>query len=31
MSGAPIILPGRHLLNIALALALVFFIVGLVR
>ena len=31
MSGAPIILPGRHIINIALALALVFFIVGLVR
>src|SRR5215467_1076505 len=30
MSGAPIILPGRHIINIALALALVFFIVGLV-
>src|ERR1700712_332325 len=32
MSGAPIILPGRHYINIALglALALVFFIVGLV-
>src|SRR5216683_4365525 len=30
MSGAPIILPGRHVINIALALALVFFIVGLV-
>src|SRR5436309_14144982 len=30
MSGAPIILPARHLINIALALALVFFIVGLV-
>ncbi len=31
MSGAPIILPGRHIINIALALALVFFIYGLVR
>ena len=31
MSGAPIILPGRHVINIALALALVFFIVGLVH
>ena len=30
MSGAPIILPGRHIINIALALALVFFIYGLV-
>src|SRR3979411_1611097 len=30
MSGAPIILPGRHYINIALALALVVFIVGLV-
>src|SRR5881394_397281 len=30
MSGAPIILPGRHYINIALAVALVFFIVGLV-
>jgi len=30
MSGAPIILPGRHFINIGLALALVFFIVGLV-
>src|SRR6201987_5111762 len=30
MSGAPIILPARHLINIVLALALVFFIVGLV-
>src|SRR3982075_1974778 len=28
MSGAPIILPGRHYINIALALALVFFIYG---
>src|SRR5437588_4001260 len=31
MSGAPIILPFRHAINIVLALALVFFIVGLVR
>src|ERR1044071_3022605 len=30
MSGAPIILPGRHIINIALAVALVVFIVGLV-
>src|SRR6201984_2140991 len=30
MSGAPIILPARHVINIVLALALVFFIVGLV-
>src|ERR1700741_5021465 len=30
MSGAPIILPGRHVINIALAIALVVFIVGLV-
>jgi NAD(P) transhydrogenase subunit beta len=30
MSGAPIILPFRHVINVALALALVFFIVGLV-
>jgi H+-translocating NAD(P) transhydrogenase subunit beta len=30
MSGAPIILPFRHAINIALAAALVFFIVGLV-
>src|SRR5690349_21669991 len=30
MSGAPIILPGRHIINIALAVALVFFIFGLV-
>src|SRR5271156_2914918 len=30
MSGAPIILPFRHIINILLALALVFFIVGLV-
>jgi NAD(P) transhydrogenase subunit beta len=30
MSGAPILLPGRHLINIVLALALIFFIYGLV-
>ncbi len=30
MSGAPIMLPGRHVINIALALAMVFFIYGLV-
>src|SRR5258705_10250093 len=30
MSGAPILLPARHVINIVLALALVFFIVGLV-
>src|SRR6202161_2612382 len=30
MSGAPIILPARHVINIVLGLALVFFIVGLV-
>jgi NAD(P) transhydrogenase subunit beta len=30
MSGAPIILPFRHIINIALTVALVFFIVGLV-
>ncbi|HMH61436.1 MAG TPA: NAD(P)(+) transhydrogenase (Re/Si-specific) subunit beta, partial [Bradyrhizobium sp.] len=30
MSGAPIILPARHIINIALGLALVFFIVALV-
>src|SRR6202048_2597362 len=30
MSGAPIILPARHVINIALGIALVFFIVGLV-
>src|SRR6202040_4012295 len=30
MSGKPIILPARHVINIALGLALVFFIVGLV-
>jgi NAD(P) transhydrogenase subunit beta len=28
MSGAPIMLPGRHVINIALALALIFFIYG---
>jgi NAD(P) transhydrogenase subunit beta len=31
MSGAPIILPARHVINIVLGLALIFFIVGLVR
>ena len=31
MSGAPIILPARHVINIALAVALVVFIVGLVH
>src|SRR5688572_2756045 len=31
MTGAPIILPGRHIINIVLGLALVFFIFGLVR
>ena len=31
MSGKPILLPGRHVINIALALALIFFIYGLVR
>src|SRR5437660_8652949 len=31
MSGAPIILPGRHVINIVLALALIFFVFGLVR
>lgn len=31
MSGAPIILPARHIINIVLALALVFFIYGLVH
>src|SRR6478672_6510841 len=31
MSGAPIILPARHVINIVLALALVFFIYGLVH
>src|SRR6202047_1567368 len=30
MSGAPIILPARHIINIVLGLALVFFVVGLV-
>jgi NAD(P) transhydrogenase subunit beta len=30
MSGAPILLPGRHFINIALAAALIFFIYGLV-
>src|ERR1700690_4196155 len=30
MSGAPIILPARHIINIVLGLALLFFIVGLV-
>jgi NAD(P) transhydrogenase subunit beta len=30
MSGSPIILPARHIINIALALALIFFIYGLV-
>src|SRR3569833_1480353 len=30
MSGAPIMLPGRHIINIALALALVLFIYGLI-
>jgi NAD(P) transhydrogenase subunit beta len=30
MSGAPILLPGRHVINIVLAAALVFFIYGLV-
>jgi NAD(P) transhydrogenase subunit beta len=30
MSGAPIILPGRHIINIVLGLALLFFIYGLV-
>jgi NAD(P) transhydrogenase subunit beta len=30
MSGAPITLPGRHIVNIALALALIYFIYGLV-
>jgi len=30
MSGAPILLPGRHIINIALAAALIFFIYGLV-
>ena len=31
MSGKPIILPGRHIINIVLGLALVFFIYGLVH
>ncbi|CAN5204051.1 NAD(P)(+) transhydrogenase (Re/Si-specific) subunit beta [soil metagenome] len=31
MSGSPIILPARHIINIVLALALVFFIYGLVH
>src|SRR5690606_26022270 len=31
MSGAPIMLPARHVINIVLALALVFFIYGLVH
>jgi NAD(P) transhydrogenase subunit beta len=30
MSGAPILLPGRHVINVALAAAMVFFIYGLV-
>ena len=30
MSGAPIMLPGRHVINLALAAALIFFIYGLV-
>jgi NAD(P) transhydrogenase subunit beta len=30
MSGAPILIPGRHVINIALALAMIFFIYGLV-
>ncbi|MGE3148949.1 MAG: NAD(P)(+) transhydrogenase (Re/Si-specific) subunit beta [Pseudorhodoplanes sp.] len=30
MSGAPILLPGRHVINIVLALAMIFFIYGLV-
>ncbi len=30
MSGAPIMIPGRHVINIALAAALVFFVYGLV-
>src|SRR6187431_3673921 len=30
MSGAPILLPGRHVINIGLALALIFFVYGLV-
>ncbi len=31
MSGAPIILPARHIINIVLGLALIFFIYGLVK
>ncbi|MBN9003242.1 MAG: NAD(P)(+) transhydrogenase (Re/Si-specific) subunit beta, partial [Rhizobiales bacterium] len=31
MSGAPIILPARHIINIVLGLALIFFIYGLVH
>ncbi len=30
MSGAPILLPGRHVINVALALALIFFVYSLV-
>jgi proton-translocating NAD(P)+ transhydrogenase subunit beta len=30
MSGAPILVPGRHIINIVLALAMIFFIYGLV-
>jgi NAD(P) transhydrogenase subunit beta len=30
MSGAPILIPGRHIINIVLALAMIFFIYGLV-
>src|SRR2546425_5567445 len=30
MSGAPILLPGRHVINVVLALAMIFFIYGLV-
>ncbi len=30
MSGAPILIPGRHIINIALAAAMIFFIYGLV-
>jgi H+-translocating NAD(P) transhydrogenase subunit beta len=30
MSGAPILIPGRHIINVALALALIYFIYGLV-
>jgi NAD(P) transhydrogenase subunit beta len=29
MSGAPILIPGRHIINVALALALIYFIYGL--